>query len=138
MMLTSLAEGEERKKGEEGRRKGERKENILITGATGSGKSYIASALGNQACMQGVKTQYYNTTKLFPKLKMLKADGSYIREVARIEKQDLLILDDFGIQQLDDMARMALLEIIEDRWIFRTILTPVLDILTPLKMGLVL
>jgi DNA replication protein DnaC len=92
-----------------------RKENILITGATGSGKSFIASALGNQACMQGVKTQYYNTTKLFPKLKMLKADGSYIREVARIEKQDLLILDDFGIQQLDELARMALLEIIEDR-----------------------
>lgn len=92
-----------------------RKENVLITGATGSGKSYIASALGNQACMQGVRTQYYNTNKLFPKLKMLKADGSYIKEIARIEKQDLLILDDFGIQQLDEMSRMALLEIIEDR-----------------------
>jgi DNA replication protein DnaC len=92
-----------------------RKENILITGATGSGKSYIASALGNQACMQGFRTLYYNTTKLFPKLKMLKADGSYMKEIARIEKQDLLILDDFGIQQLDQMGRMALLEIIEDR-----------------------
>ncbi|WP_209333034.1 ATP-binding protein, partial [Lunatimonas salinarum] len=57
----------------------------------------------------------YNTTKLFPKLKMLKADGSYIKEVARIEKQELLILDDFGIQHLDEMGRMALLEIIEDR-----------------------
>lgn len=92
-----------------------RKENILITGATGSGKSYIASALGNQACMQGIRTQYYNTTKLFSKLKMMKADGSYLKEIARIEKQDLLILDDFGIQKLDEMARMALLEIIEDR-----------------------
>lgn len=92
-----------------------KKENILITGATGSGKSYIASALGNQACMQGFRTLYYNTTKLFPKLKMLKADGSYMKEIARIEKQDLLILDDFGIQQLDEMGRMALLEIIEDR-----------------------
>jgi DNA replication protein DnaC len=92
-----------------------RKENVLITGATGSGKSYIASALGNQACMQGVRTQYYNTTKLFSKLKMMKADGSYLKEIARIEKQELLILDDFGIQQLDQMARMALLEIIEDR-----------------------
>lgn len=92
-----------------------RRENVLITGATGSGKSFIASALGNQACMQGVRTQYYNTTKLFPKLKMLKADGSYIKEIGRIEKQDLLILDDFGIQQLDEMGRMALLEIIEDR-----------------------
>jgi len=92
-----------------------KKENILITGATGSGKSYIASALGNQACMQGFRTLYYNTTKLFPKLKMLKADGSYMKEIARIEKQELLILDDFGIQQLDEMGRMALLEIIEDR-----------------------
>lgn len=92
-----------------------RKENVLICGATGSGKSFIASALGNQACMQGIRTLYYNTTKLFPKLKMLKADGSYIKEIGRIEKQDLLILDDFGIQQLDEMGRMALLEIIEDR-----------------------
>jgi DNA replication protein DnaC len=92
-----------------------RKENVLVTGATGSGKSYIASALGNQACMQGIRTQYYNTTKLFSKLKMMKADGSYLKEIARIEKQELLILDDFGIQQLDQMARMALLEIIEDR-----------------------
>lgn len=92
-----------------------RKENILVTGATGSGKSFIASALGNQACMQGFRTQYYNTTKLFPKLRMMKADGSYLKEIARIEKQELLILDDFGIQQLDEMARMALLEIIEDR-----------------------
>ncbi len=65
-----------------------KKENILITGATGSGKSYIASALGNQACMQGFKTLYYNTTKLFPKLKMLKADGSYMKEIARIENRN--------------------------------------------------
>lgn len=92
-----------------------RKENVLICGATGSGKSFIASALGNQACIQGIRTLYYNTTKLFPKLKMLKADGSYMKEIGRIEKQDLLILDDFGIQQMDEMGRMALLEIIEDR-----------------------
>jgi len=92
-----------------------KKENILITGATGSGKSYIAYPLGNQACMKEFKTLYYNTTKLFPKLKMLKADGSYMKEIARIEKQELLILDDFGIQQLDEMGRVALLEIIDDR-----------------------
>lgn len=92
-----------------------RKENLLITGATGSGKSFIASALGNQACMNGFKTLYFNATKLFPRLKMLKADGSYMKEINRIEKQDLLILDDFGLQPLDVQARMALLEIIEDR-----------------------
>lgn len=92
-----------------------RKESILITGATGSGKSFLASALGNQACMYGHKTLYFNAGKLFPRLKMLKADGSYIREISKIEKQDLLILDDFGIHPFDAQSRMALLEIIEDR-----------------------
>lgn len=92
-----------------------RKESILVTGATGSGKSFLASALGNQACMYGYKTLYFNTGKLFPRLKMLKADGSYIREISKIEKQDLLILDDFGIHPFDAQSRMALLEIIEDR-----------------------
>ncbi len=90
-------------------------ENILVTGCTGIGKSYIASALGNQACMKGYKVFYMNITKLFAKLKMMKADGSYLREITRIEKQDLLILDDFGLQPLDNQNRAALMELIEDR-----------------------
>jgi len=91
------------------------KENLLITGATGVGKSYLASALGHQACQLGYRTLYFNTQKLFSKLKMMKADGSYPREIGKIEKYDLLILDDFGLQPLDNTARMILLEIIEDR-----------------------
>jgi DNA replication protein DnaC len=90
-------------------------ENILITGSTGIGKSYIASALGHQACAQGYKVHYQNTAKLFGKLKMAKADGSYIREIARIERQHLLIFDDFGLQTLDTQSRAILMEIIEDR-----------------------
>lgn len=90
-------------------------ENILITGSTGIGKSYIASALGNQACMLGYKVFYVGTSKLFAMLKMAKADGSYIKEIAKIEKADLLILDDFGMQPLDTHNRAALMEIIEDR-----------------------
>jgi len=91
-------------------------ENILITGSTGIGKSYIASALGHQACSLGYKVVYHNTAKLFGKLKMAKADGSsYIKEVAKIERQNLLILDDFGIQPLDGPSRATLMEIIEDR-----------------------
>jgi DNA replication protein DnaC len=90
-------------------------ENILITGSTGIGKSYIASALGHQACSSGYKVVYHNAAKLFGKLKMAKADGSYIREVAKIERYHLLILDDFGIQPLDGPSRAALMEIIEDR-----------------------
>ncbi len=92
-----------------------KKENIIITGATGVGKSYIASALGNQACSLRFKVMYYNMAKLLAKLKMLKADGSYLREITRMEKADLLIIDDFGLQPLDNQSRLSFLEIIEDR-----------------------
>ena len=92
-----------------------RSENILITGSTGAGKSYMATALGYQACIQGFKVGYYNTTKLFAKLKIAKADGSYLRELAKIQRQHLIILDDFGLQPLDSQNRITLLEIIEDR-----------------------
>lgn len=91
------------------------KENILLTGSTGVGKSYIASAIGHQACSLGYKVRYYNTYKLFTELKTAKADGSYIKEVNKIEKQDLLILDDFGLRPLDSINRHAFMEIIEDR-----------------------
>jgi len=88
----------------------------LICGPTGVGKSFISSALGNQACHKGYKVLYFNTQKLFTRFKMSKADGSYMREINRIEKQDLLILDDFGLQEMDTQNRMAFLEIIEDRY----------------------
>ena len=91
------------------------KENVMITGSTGIGKSYIASAIGQQACTLGYRVMYYNATKLFAKLKMAKADGSYINEIGKMERQQLLILDDFGIQPLDAPSRSALMEIIEDR-----------------------
>jgi len=90
-------------------------ENILITGSTGVGKSYIASALGHQACIEGYRVMYFNMDKLVSKLKMAKADGSYLKEIAKIERQHLVILDDFGLQQMDNQSRLMLLEIIEDR-----------------------
>jgi DNA replication protein DnaC len=90
-------------------------ENILITGSTGAGKSYIATALGYQACIEGFRALYFNTTKLFSKLKMAKADGSYLKELAKIQRHNLVIIDDFGLQPLDNQNRIALLEIIEDR-----------------------
>ena len=91
------------------------KKNIIITGSTGVGKSYLASAIGYQACSLGFKVMYFNTHKLFTKLKMSKADGSYIKEIMKIEKQDLLILDDFGLKTLDHINRHYFMEIIEDR-----------------------
>lgn len=92
-----------------------RKEDVLITGPTGVGKSYMASVFGRQACINGYKVVYFNTQKLFARLKMSKGDGSYIKEIARIEKHDVLILDDFGLAPLDNPQRDALMEIIEDR-----------------------
>lgn len=92
-----------------------RKENLIITGSTGIGKSYLASAIGHQACSLGYRVFYSQSTKLFSKLKLAKVDGSYLKELARLERQDLLIIDDFGIQPLDGPGRTALLEIMEDR-----------------------
>jgi DNA replication protein DnaC len=91
------------------------KENIIITGSTGIGKSFLASALGHQACALNYRVLYQHSTKLFARMKIAKADGSYIKELAKIEKQQLLIIDDFGIQPLDAQSRSALMEIIEDR-----------------------
>jgi len=91
------------------------KESILITGSTGVGKSFIASAIGHGACSLGYKVMYFNTQKLFTKLKTSKADGTYTREINKIEKQDLLILDDFGLRTLDSINRHIFMEIIEDR-----------------------
>jgi DNA replication protein DnaC len=90
-------------------------ENIIITGSTGIGKSYLSTALGHQACTLGFKVYYANIGKLFSRLKMGKADGSYIREISKIEHQDLLILDDFGLVPIDSQNRAALMEIVEDR-----------------------
>ena len=91
-------------------------ENVLVTGATGLGKSYIISALGNQACVMGYKVMYRNSQKLFNTLRLARADGSYLKEMKKIEKQELLVLDDFGMQPLDNISSLILMEIIEDRF----------------------
>jgi DNA replication protein DnaC len=93
----------------------EKGENIIITGATGVGKSYLASALGYQACLKGYKVMYLSLGKLFSSLKISKADGSYMKELNKIEKQDLIIIDDFGLQPIDKQNQLSLLDVIEDR-----------------------
>jgi DNA replication protein DnaC len=93
-----------------------RKENLILTGASGVGKSYLAQALGHQACMMEYKTIYSNTARLFKKLKLSKVDGTYLKELNKLLKADLLILDDFGLQAFDNHARETLMDIIDDRY----------------------
>lgn len=88
---------------------------LFITGSTGTGKSYLATALGYQACQNGYKVLYVNTAKLMGQLKLAKAKGTILAELKRIERADLLILDDFGLQPFDAQSRASLLDIIEDR-----------------------
>ena len=90
-------------------------ESIIITGSTGVGKSFLACALGNQACINAHKTMYFSCIKLFSFLRQAKGEGTYLREMEKISKQDLIILDDFGLQILDGFSRLVLLEILEDR-----------------------
>jgi DNA replication protein DnaC len=92
-----------------------RAENVFITGATGCGKSYIASAMGLQACQMGYKVGYFSMTKLLQRFNLAKADNSISKELARIEKLNLIILDDWGLQPLDNSMKITLLQMIEDR-----------------------
>ena len=90
-------------------------ESIIITGATGSGKSFLASALGHQACVMGKSVAYYNMTKLSNKLKMVRAEGTASNFFDKLSKTSLLIIDDFGLAPLSKEQKYDLLEIIEDR-----------------------
>lgn len=92
-----------------------RGESILITGATGCGKSFLATALGNQACEQGYKVVYYNLQKMMMRNKMARAEGSLMKFFDKISKANLLILDDFGLARLDQQQCIDMMEIIEDR-----------------------
>jgi DNA replication protein DnaC len=94
----------------------EKGENILITGATGCGKSYLACALGRQSCMLGYRTLYFAMNRFIEALAGAKLQGTYIRWLNQIAGTPLLILDDFGLQPLDHHTKLALLQILEDRY----------------------
>ena len=90
-------------------------QNLFITGSAGTGKSFIATALGYQACKEGIRTLYANASKLMGNLKVAKAKGTIDAELKKIERCPLLILDDLFLVPLDAKERPILLDIIEDR-----------------------
>lgn len=88
---------------------------MIITGPTGTGKSYLATALGYKACQDGYRVFYASTAKLMSQLKIAKVKGTILNDFKRIERTDLLILDDFALQTFDSQSRGILMDIIEDR-----------------------
>ena len=90
--------------------------NILISGSTGCGKSYLACALAYEACAKGIKTMYFNMNKLTEQILLSKVDGTYLKLLARLEKYPLLVLDDFGLQTINKELALAILQILEDRY----------------------
>jgi DNA replication protein DnaC len=94
----------------------ERGENILINGATGCGKSFLACALGRQACLTDARTLYYTMSRFIEAMSSARLDGTYARWMSKVAKTHLLIIDDFGISPLDNNIRLTLLDILEDRY----------------------
>ena len=89
--------------------------NVIITGATGTGKSYLACALAQQACRNGYRAAYRRTPRLLEELALAHADGTYTRVLGRLAKVDVLVLDDWGLAPLREQERRDMLEIFEDR-----------------------
>ncbi len=93
----------------------EKGESILINGAAGVGKNYLATALGNKACNQGYKVIYFNTQKLLGKLKLARVDRTIIKLITKISRVDLLVINNFGMKSLERQQQNDFMEIKEDR-----------------------
>jgi DNA replication protein DnaC len=103
--------------------------NILICGPTGVGKSYLACALAHKACLEGHSVLYLRLPRLFEELRLAKADGRYGKLMLSYAKTDLLVLDDWGLTPMNDPQRRDLLELMEDRYGFKsTIITSQLPV----------
>lgn len=92
----------------------DRAENVFIDGKTGCGKSFLACAIGRQACLQGHRVEYFSMNKFIERIALAKLEGCLLKVINHIERNDLVIFDDFGLQPLDNNSRLALLQILED------------------------
>ena len=90
--------------------------NVIVVGATGVGKSFIACALAQQACRKGFRAYYRRASRLYHELSLARADGTYVRVLARLARVDVLVIDDWGLAPPQDQERRDLLEILEDRY----------------------
>jgi len=97
-------------------------EPVLITGPTGCGKSHLACALAYEACIQGYRTLYFNMNRFIEKVMQAKLDGTYLRQLNHWERTPMIILDDFGLQPLDQQIKITLLQIMEDRYARKSII----------------
>lgn len=90
--------------------------NVLITGSTGTGKTFLACALALQACRKGYRVLYRRASRLYDELALARVDGTYAKVLSRLMRADVLVLDDFGISTLREQDRQALLDVLEDRY----------------------
>lgn len=103
-------------------------QNLLVTGPTGVGKSYLACALGQKACRDGYSVMYRRASRLFDELALARADGTYANLLKRVAKAQVLIVDDFGLEPLGAAQRKDLLEVLDDRYgVGSTIVTSQLE-----------
>jgi DNA replication protein DnaC len=104
-------------------------QNVVITGATGTGKTYIACALAQQACRRGHRALYRRASRLVDELTLARADGTYVRLLARLARADVLVIDDWGHTPLKDQDRRDLVEVLDDRYGLRsTVMTSQLPV----------
>ncbi len=104
-------------------------QNILVTGSTGVGKSFLACALAHKACLEGYKVRYYRVSRLFRELHAAQGDGTYLKLMTKISKFQILVIDDWGLENLKDQQRNDLLELLEDRHgVHSTIITSQLPV----------
>lgn len=90
--------------------------NIILTGLTGTGKTYVACALAQQACRRGFRAAYKRASRLYDELALARADGTYPRYLAKLARMDVLVIDDFGLTEMRDVDAQGLLDVLEDRY----------------------